>query len=146
MLDPDAPPNGLTARQAAAWRRLLTKAPHGVLREGDEALAVLLVRMLDVNDAMAARVALEGPTYIGADGAEAPAPWWRIMRDTTTAAGRLLTACGLTPQSRLRVLEGAPEQPAAPDPDDPWQTFEIGMRQADARLKAEKTKPKRPRH
>jgi hypothetical protein len=139
-LDPNNPPPGLTPRQVAIWRDLVMKASHGVLREADAPLVKMLTEVMDVRDTAARRVALEGPTAPAVEGGETLAASWRVMRDATTLATRLLMACGMTPAARLKVLDSAPERPAAPDPSDPWAVF------PEPGAPAGKAQPKRPRH
>ena len=112
LVSPPEPPEHLSDRAAAEWRRLARElAEAGSLTGADLRALELLAETLALESEMRALISAEGATIPAGEGGKKGHPALKIATDARAQAIRLLESFGLTPSSRHRV-DRAPPPPA----------------------------------
>ncbi len=103
-------PEWFTKEAAAEWRRVMPQLiERGTLTTADISACELYCSA--VGDSLVARktIALEGATIETRLGDTKRHPAWTTLRESTTAARQWAAELGLTPASRSRVSQEAPD-------------------------------------
>jgi len=117
LVSPPGPPEHLSDRAAAEWRRLARELVEaGSLTGADLRALELLAETLALEAEMRALILAEGATIPAGEGGKKGHPALKLATEARAQAIRLLESFGLTPSSRHRV-DRAPPPPAD---DSPW--------------------------
>lgn len=100
-------PEHLNSWQQKAWKEIVTVLKDlDVLDKADmfmvEQAAVMLGRMREARKELLTADMIEYTQR----GAAVPSPWWRIEREASMQATKLLTELGLSPTARARLANG----------------------------------------